>query len=832
MLPFPLQYDIPFRMPHFLSQSTFCHPARACFWLVCTLSVIAGAELKAQNAAVASLAEAEARRRAALVAESQAQVREGALLIQAGKHQQALDVFNAAYSSLPESPLTEGLRLEARRGFATAACARSREMLAEGRYAEAGKLLKSVLEPGMDPQNEEAKKLLAQMADADRYPPALTVRHVQTVTQVAEWLQLADSQMELGNYDAARATYHQVLRADPYNTAARRGMEQAEGHRARYFEAARDQTRGSLLNKVSEGWEEMVPASNVQLGQLEDARQDSLVNSVSNRDKIARKLRSMIVPKVDFSGASFEEVIEFLRVRSRDLDQEGRGLDFVLALPPETASRPIDLSLTNVPMEELVRYTAEKAGAAFKIEEFAVKFVSLTEQSGDLILKTYRVPPGFIESAATEAAPASAPADPFATGAPAGGAGGLSVRRLGAREFLESRGVVFPEGATATYNKGTNMLVVRNTAANHEVVDMLVEQAANVSPKQALISVKWIEINQTNLEELGFDWLLGAFNVPGSDGVFASGGTNGNMQPADAASTNFPTQYPGTDVPVGQFPMTAGVRSSGEILGRPTLESLLGENISTLPVNSRSPGQLALSGVLTDPQFQMVVRALNQKKGVDVMSVPSIVAKGGQRASINLAREFLYPTEFDPPEVPQQVGQFQLGNVRILTGNNTAPITPSTPTTFEMRRIGSVIEMEPIISENGREVELLINPEFVEFEGFIDYASDINNTLDLGNGTVVDQPVDNRIIQPIFRTNRVNTSVRVYDGSTVVLGGVIQDRRTEVNDKVPVIGDIPLIGRFWKSKVSQSDRKSFVVFVSVRVLDPSGQPINRVAGQP
>ena len=115
-------------------------------------------------------------------------------------------------------------------------------------------------------------------------------------------------------------------------------------------------------------------------------------------------------------------------------------------------------------------------------------------------------------------------------------------------------------------------------------------------------------------------------------------------------------------------------------------------------------------------------------------------------------------------------------------------------------------------------MEILLTPETTEFEGFIDYASD----MDLG-GT----PVDNRIIQPIFRTNRISTAVKVYDGATVVLGGVLQDRRVNVRDKVPMVGDIPLLGQFWKSKVELVDRKAFVGVVTVRVLDPSGQPVNQ-----
>ncbi len=821
-------------MPICSPLNHYCHfPVKgAAFLLAALIGTVCGSSLaQTGGRSLSSLAEAEASRRAARVTEGEAQIREGYLLLNAGKHQEAVGAFGSAYKSLPVSPLAEATRGRAREGYAVAARGWARELLAEGRYQEAETLLKSVIDPEMDPQNKEAHRLLKDMTDPDRYPPALTPQHVAATKQVMDGLRLAGSQFELGNFDAAIETYTQVLRADPYNTAARRGMERAEKERAAYFAAARDHHKIRLLNEVGAAWEDAVPPTVAELGAYADVRQDSLRSVAGNREKIVQKLRSLIVPKVDFSGASFEEVIEFLRVRSRDLDPEGRGIDFVLSLPPETSSRLIDLSLTNIPLEELVRYSAEKAGAAFKIEEFAVKFVSLTEQSGDLILKTYRVPPGFIETAPAEAAPAAN--DPFASNAPAA-AGGISIRRLSAKEFLESRGVSFPEGAMASYNAATNRLIVRNTAAGHDIVDMLVEQAANNSPKQVLISVKWIEINQTNLEELGFDWLLGQFNVPGSNGVFGSGGTSGNMQAPGDLVDNFPMMFPGTDVPVGRFPMTAGVRSSGEILGRPTLEALLGENVTMTPVNARSPGQFALSGVLTDPQFQVVVRALSQKKGVDLVAVPSIVAKSGQRATIDLAREFIYPTEFDPPEVPQQVGQFQIGNTIYRGGSNTGPITPSTPTTFEMRKLGTVIEMEPVIGENGRDVEIQLAPETTEFEGFIDYASDINNTIDIGT-TTVSQPVDNRIIQPIFRTNRINTSVRVYDGSTVVLGGVIQDRRVKVEDKVPVIGDIPLVGRFWKSKVELTDRKSFIVFVSVRVLDPSGQPVNAltpdVAGQ-
>lgn len=825
---FPRRCAGTFLMSKFQPLSFGLHATRvgvvACGLMVCS----GGLGLLAEDLDV--LANKEVARRSGLVVEADGQVREGYLLLNAGKNQEAVTIFGSAYRLMPISPMTEGARTNARTGYAAAAMGWARELLQEGRRQEAENLVKSVISPEMDPGNEKALLLLKEMGDPERFPPALTPGHVANVKQVAETLGMGQSKFELGDFDAATALFSQVLRVDPYNTAARRGMERAEQERARYFNAARDHTRAKMLNGVNALWEDAVPPSSSELQKYSQARVDSLRNVQGNREKIVQKLRTMIVPKVDFAGASLVEVVEFLRVRSRDLDPTGKGVDFVLNLPPETSGATIDLAVTNMPMEEVVRYCADKVGAAFKVDEFAVKFVSLTESSTEFFVRTYRVPPGFIESA--PAAAAAAPTDPFGAN-PAAAGGGAAIRRLTAREFLEARGVAFPEGATANYSLAANRLVVRNTVANLEMVESMVEAAAESTPKQALISIKMIEVNQSNLEEMGFDWLLGSFNSPGSDGVFLSGGTTGNAQTGDAPSLNFPMQFPGSNVAVGQNPVTSGLRSSGEIFAKPTIENLLGENLTQGLPSARSPGQFAVSGVLTDPQFQVVVRALNQRKGVDLLAMPSLVTKGGQKATIDMAREFRYPTEFDPPEIPQQVGNIPTGNanLRIIANNNTGPVTPSTPTTFEMRKVGTVIEMEPVISANGKEVEILLTPETTEFEGFIDYGSDINNQVQTA-GALVNQPVDNRIIQPIFRTNKISTAVKIYDGSTVVLGGVMQDRRVNIQDKVPVIGDIPLVGQFWKSKVDQVDKKAFVVFVSVRVLDPSGQPVNQLETTP
>src|SRR5205807_5890386 len=182
-----------------------------------------------------------------------------------------------------------------------------------------------------------------------------------------------------------------------------------------------------------------------------------------------------------------------------------------------------------------------------------------------------------------------------------------------------------------------------------------------------------------------------------------------------------------------------------------------------------APGIFGLSGVMTNPQFQVVIRALNQKKGIDLLSAPRVTTKSGQRAVIEIVREFRYPTQYTPPQVPTITGGGSgTGTVSISV------VTPTTPTAFETRNTGVTLEVEPVVGPDGVTIDLNLVPQVVEFEGFVNYGSPIFGinpsilTNALNSQVLLTQNVIN---QPIFSTRKVTTSVSVYDGSTVVLGG-------------------------------------------------------------
>jgi general secretion pathway protein D len=218
-----------------------------------------------------------------------------------------------------------------------------------------------------------------------------------------------------------------------------------------------------------------------------------------------------------------------------------------------------------------------------------------------------------------------------------------------------------------------------------------------------------------------------------------------------------------------------------------------------------------------------------------LLSSPRVTTKSGQRAVIEIIREFKYPTEFDPPQIPQQnvqggPGVIGIGGIGGLAGggqNNAFPVTPTTPTAFEVRNTGVTLEVEPVVGPDNYTIDLNLVPQVVEFEGFINYGSPIQTTSTnpLTGVTSTQVLTANTINQPIFSTRKVTTSVSVFDGSTVVIGGLMREDVQKVEDKVPFFGDLPLVGRLFRSSVDQHSKRNLVIFVSARLMRPDGDPV-------
>jgi general secretion pathway protein D len=840
--------------------------------------------LTAAGQNVEHISKREVARRQAGVTQGEAALVRGKEAMKLKNYTVAHEEFRVAVTYLPDAVVSGKAHDEAVEGFCESGIKLAEQKIADGKYSEAEFYLTEVLNDRYNPNCRPAADLLAKLRTPGYFNRTMGPKFLAKVEEVKKLLTEADGFYASGRYDLAHKRYEQVLVLDPYNTAARKGQEKLDNTKYQYGEQAYNETRARQLWQVEKGWEQPVRQYGQAVGPLGEAFQRDTAGTA----RINNKLNTIIIPRIEFRDASIREAIDFLRQQAaaNDPTTEGRkGVDIVLrivplggrapeavppavqaltpppsatpegGLPPAAVPSPtaapvlvspgapvappinpaearITITLNQIPLGEALRYIASQAGLKVKVEPYAVLIIPITEQSADLITKEYRVPPGFIST--TVNVGASSLNQPARTGA-AGGTGKDTqettggrqlVSREGAKEFLESQGVPFPPGASANFLPQSSRLIVRNTPDSLELVDALVEQAAVAGPKQVEIESKFIEITQNNLKELGFDWLLGQFNVPGSQRIFGGGGTSGTS-PATVPA-DFPFIGPNGQ-PIGQFPVTGGNRSGNLAISANAIDALL---FPMTGATSLAPGFFGLSGVFTDPQFQVVVRALNQKKGVDLLSAPKVTTKSGQRAVIEIVREFRYPTQFQPPQIPQTVGS----TANAAAGAIAIPVTPTTPTAFETRNTGVTLEVEPIVGPDGVTIDLNLVPQVVEFEGFINYGSPIlappTNSINPITGLLdtLSRPdrilTDNVINQPIFSARKVTTSVSVWDGQTVVLGGLMREDVQKVEDRTPIIGDIPLVGRLFRTNVDQHIKRNLIIFVTARLVNPAGAPLN------
>ncbi len=83
-------------------------------------------------------------------------------------------------------------------------------------------------------------------------------------------------------------------------------------------------------------------------------------------------------------------------------------------------------------------------------------------------------------------------------------------------------------------------------------------------------------------------------------------------------------------------------------------------------------------------------------------------------------------------------------------------------------------------------------------------------------------PVTAVLPLPHFRIRQVTTTVNVWDGQTVVLGGLISENVSKMKDQVPILGDLPVVGRLFRNEISQSQKKNLLIFVTPTIIDPAG----------
>jgi len=156
-------------------------------------------------------------------------------------------------------------------------------------------------------------------------------------------------------------------------------------------------------------------------------------------------------------------------------------------------------------------------------------------------------------------------------------------------------------------------------------------------------------------------------------------------------------------------------------------------------------------------------------------------------------------------------------------GGGAIVTTPNYPTTAIP--FGPSLDVIPYVSADGYSVQMTIIPSLIEFLGYDDPGQFIP-TFNSVAGNSIGQTRTAQLPLPRLRVRQVVTSATVWDGQTVVLGGLISENVKRVRDKIPGLGDIPLLGRLFQSSGTSSEKKNLMIFVTPTIIDPAGKRVH------
>jgi len=640
--------------------------------------------------------------------------------------------------------------------------------------------------------------------NVDENSPGLRVKD----DKVNELLVRGRARYLYGDYQGALDSYREVLQYQPNNSESkayqiriRQMLSENSG------QWNRGVTKGKLLELLDETWKlpEVFNRENIK------------VDSANGNDPVIEKMKSIQLPEGFLvRDQPLDRALILLQTQAATYDKDQKGVNIVLI---DTANKnpTVSLQLRNVSVYQALDYTCKRVGFSFTVGSGGI--VEVREDTGDSLLETEIYPlstaavlkmTGLGAGGGAGAAAGGGAASPFG-GAAAGGAGagdGQRPEEVAIKNFLTRSGVAFELPATLSYD-GTN-LIVYQSRKNLDRVKNIIRRYSDI--KQVHIEAKFMEVEQKILNELGVNWSL--------------------TPTINQANALLPNPLP---APFNQIDPTATVRAGTNLrsinsvfaTNNSSVRSLNVTGIPAIPQPAPNfPGGINLGntnqsysanvGIIGAETLGLAIRAIEENAGSDLMSSPSLTVLDGKTAVIKVAQLLRYPQAYgDTQSNVGTSGGGGNGNGGVTTGAAVA-ITAGTPQDFTIQEVGVTLEVTPTVAADDS-IALNLKPKVTEFEGFVEYGG---TSVAISGGVTVSVP--SGFFQPIFSTREVTTEVTVFDGATVVIGGLTREEVKTIDDKVPVLGSIPLIGAAFRSSGKSIQKKSLMVFVTANLVSPGG----------
>lgn len=786
-----------------------------------------------------STAAQETARRQQSMRDAMQKVQEARTAYTAGRYSEAVDLYREALAAVPKAPASEKQVKFIRDSLADALVAKGMDYRKVGRTDEAVEFMKEALT--LSPGHKFAQHELVKTQDPERTNPALSPEHVANVAEVNRLLSLAYGYYDLGSFDKAQATFESVLRIDRYNTAAIRGKELVQNRKRQYAAAARDSYRAKALSEVDKSWEEPAPVENV-IGEYATTESGSVVREdAETEERIAAALKEMVLPQIVFEDATIRDVVEALQGQIARFEAQGQGAGRKINILTEFGDREsegyktimtrlVNLHLNDVSVYDLLNVLDKQLGITHYITPLGVELSFSGRDFGPLVERVYSVPPHFFDAPASGGDDEEEEEDDFSSSSR------VIVKRVNPVMALKEMGVSFPEGANARYDAASRMLTVRNTAFNHEEIEELISMPLETD-RAVVLNVIAMEVKEKDLNELGFEWMFN-FNL-GPKGLYGAGVKDVLL--SDVASV--PSAGMGVNLPTHSYSATEGLRSGSSVFSTDNIDTLITNGKAGLyDGGMKAPGILSFRGVWNSGDVTMIMRGAAQKKGADIMTNPRIIMSPGRDEQVVFANvnEMFYPETYTEPQV--NTTSFYLGRELGSNGSRrsqyghatiASPAHPDAFVRFGMTEdavggVGSVVQVHSAsVAPDGEHVTLALTVTINEFEGFVNWGTPINSfmiTEEASQSTKITL-TENQILKPVFKRHMENTKVTVGSGAVVVIGGLKEARTVKYEDKLPVLGDLPMVGRLFRSAGEEKNRTAFLMFVKVDVVDPTGRNV-------
>ena len=505
--------------------------------------------------------------------------------------------------------------------------------------------------------------------------------------------------------------------------------------------------------------------------------------------------------------------------------------------PVQTAENTtVNLVVENVSLIDAIRYICKAANLHFRVENYAVVIAAKDVPLDEFVRKTFPIDKEILAS----------------------GIIGGDLTNESVKQYLIDRGIPFPTGASVRYDEMSSRLTVYNTTEALDRVEDLIDEM-DVSDPQVLIQVKFVEIEMNDLQELSFDYTFSRIaptwdevkasgiqplSPTGNDGVVAgesfimyyqNGSDTRNTTLANAWRTESITELntqtmQSMNVSAGDVYYIPDNLERGEGYYAGVLQNEAAKNYGhhiTWGPNSHfnrnaqtSPGIFgATTGSYNDTvfnwttynadgyQFAGGIHALDNADSTEILSAPRLTTMNNQNAVIRMVTEKYYPTDWEEAEL----------ETISTNGSNVPVFTPSIPQFGGATEEGIALQVRPRVEEDNYTIFLEMTPVIQEFIGWTDYSY----SIPLGENNEL---YPNTLKMPIIEARYLNTNVMSYDGETVVLGGVIRDELSMIEDQYPILGDLPLIGRFFQGKGKGAKKTNLLIFLTSRLIKPDGSP--------